>query len=304
MSTIVLTTARSILQLSLLILIGIFAFRIKLIRKEGILSVNNILLHLALPATLLHSFQMEILFENKELLLSAFILSIMFMALNFVLAYIIVPRGPGCQAARASVAFTNNGFIGIPLLTAIYGDIGTFYASVSNVVGCIYVFGMLPLVLSGSFSLRDLVTKSLNDKMIVCLIAMLLLFADIRLPEFFMAPVGNLASMTTPLALISVGTILAESHFRDMFSRRVIWFSCLRNLLLPVIAGLCFRFVSSDPVMLTSYYVLAATPTASLAVVYTEQAGLPTEEISGVFLLTTIASAFTIPLVVLIMSMI
>ena len=69
--------------------------------------------------------------------------------------------------------------------------------------------------------------RSILQLSLLILIAMVLLFADIRLPEFFMAPVGNPASMTTPLALIIVGTILAESHFTNMFSRRVLWFSCL-----------------------------------------------------------------------------
>ena len=65
MNTIVLTTARSILQVCLLILSGVLAYRIGLIRKEGEKYLNNILMHLALPAMILRSFQMDILFEKK-----------------------------------------------------------------------------------------------------------------------------------------------------------------------------------------------------------------------------------------------
>ena len=108
--------------------------------------------------------------------------------------------------------------------------------------------------------------------------------------------------MTTPLALIVVGMILAESDMRNIFSRKVAWLSCLRLIVIPLITGLCFRLFSADPVALSSFYILAATPTASLVPIFTEEAGLPIREVSGVFLLSTVASAFTIPLVVLLLT--
>ena len=302
MSTIVLTTARSILQVCLLILSGVFAYRIGLIRKEGEKYLNNILMHLALPAMILRSFQMDILFEKKELLLSAFILSVVSSGTSILLSFVLVPGGPDCRTRRAAVGFMNNGFIGIPLLTAVYGDMGAFYASVMNSVGCFFVFGILPLLLSGSFSFREFVKKTLNDKVIISIAAVILLLCNIRLPSILMAPVGNLADMTTPLALIVVGMILAESDMRNIFSRKVAWLSCLRLLIIPLITGLCFRLFSSDPVMLSSFYILTATPTASLVAIFTEEAGLPVKEVSGVFLLSTVASAFTIPLVVLLLT--
>ncbi len=302
MSTIVLTTARSILQICLLILSGVFASRIGLLRKEGEKYLNNILMHLALPAMILRSFQMDILFEKKEMLLAAFILSVATSGTSILLSFVLVPGGPDCRSRRAAVGFMNNGFIGIPLLTAVYGDIGAFYASVMNSVGCLFVFGILPLVLNGSFSFREFVKKSLNDKVIISIAAVILLLCNIRLPSILMAPVGNLADMTTPLALIVVGALLAGSDIRSIFSRRVAWFSCLRLIVIPLISGLGFRLFSADPVALSSFYILAATPTASLVPIFTEEAGLPIREVSGIFLLSTVASAFTIPLVVLLLT--
>ena len=49
-------TAKSILQLIILIMTGVLVFRIKWFKAESIQTLNSLVLHLALPATILKAF--------------------------------------------------------------------------------------------------------------------------------------------------------------------------------------------------------------------------------------------------------
>ena len=171
----VLITLRSILDLCLLMLTGFAAFRFKIIKKEGLNTMNGVLLNIALPATMLKSFQMDLLFEKKELLVSALGLSLLCQLLSIALPFILIRKGPDRNVERSAVAFSNNAFIAIPLLTSIYGDIGTFYASALNVISILFVFSVQPLMISGKFSAKDVARKTLNNKVIITLAAVALL---------------------------------------------------------------------------------------------------------------------------------
>lgn len=294
----VLTTAESILQLIALILAGALAYRLKLIKRESLDSLNAILMHMGLPAVLLRSFQSDLLFNGKEMLIPTLGISVLLQLMSLLLAFVFVRKNPNANIERASIAFTNNAFIGIPLLSSIFGDIGAFYASTFNAISSLVFFSVLPAMISGSFSAKDCIRKTINDKVIICIISIILLFADIRIPECIMTPVGWLADMTTPLATIIIGCIVAYSDFSHMFSLRVIWITFLRMFIVPALICVALALMLDGREALLSFAVLASTPTGSLVTIYTEEAGGNTSLSSGIFLLTTILSAVSIPMIV------
>lgn len=300
----VLITAKSIIQLILLIFAGLVGYKLKLIKREHLDTVNAILMHLALPALLLESFQSDVLFNGKSILLPALGMSVILQALSLLLGFVFIRKSPSANIERASVAFTNNAFVAIPLLSSIFGELGAFYACAFNAISSLVFFSVLPAMISGHFSAKECLIKTFNDKLIVCLFAILLLAADIRIPELLMTPIGWLADVTTPLAMIIIGCIIGYSDLRHMFNPRVIWITVLRLLIVPVIICAAFIFMIRSHEMLLSFCVLASTPTASLVTIYAEQDGLDTSVSSGIFLLTTILSAVSIPLIVLLINMI
>ncbi len=291
-------TAKSIFQIFLMMLCGVIAYKTGILKKDGIPAINGVLLHLALPATLLRSFQLDILFDNKNILLSAFVLSAVGQIMCILLAILFIRKGEEKRIEQASIAFTNNAFIGLPLLSSIFGDIGTFYAAAMNGIACMFCFSVLPLMLCGSFSFKDVIGKVLNDKTNISIFAIILLLLDIHLPEIIMVPVGYLGSMTTPLAMISIGAVIASSDLKRMFNLNVLRVSFLRLVVTSLIIALIYKLTVRDNTMMLSYSILMAAPTGSLTTIYCEQYGLNTGYSSGIFVMTTLACAVTIPALV------
>ncbi len=295
----VLITIESIIQLCLLIIVGIIFFKIGLIKQESTDSISAILVHLSLPALLLRSFQSDILFENKGMLLPALGISALVQGMITVLGFVFVRNHTDANVERASIAFTNNSFIGIPLIGSILGEIGVFYGNAFNTISALIFFSVLPAMLSGTVSVKECIRKTFNDKVIVCIIAIILLIADIRLPEFIMTPVGWLADLTSPLAMLLVGCIIATSDFSHMFNLRVVWVSIVRLVISPIIICIPLALLLKDntPALL-AFGILSAMPTGTLVTVFAEQEGANTELSSGIYLLTTVACAATIPMIV------
>ena len=300
----VLVTIESIIQLSLLIIAGIAAYKLKLVKDEGIESINNILMHLALPALLLYAFQSDILFGNKAILLPALGISALVQLMSILLSYVFIRKNPNANIERASIAFTNNSFIGIPLLTSMLGETGSFYASIFNAISSLVFFSVLPAMIVGSFSPKECIRKTLNDKVYTCIVGTILLAADIRIPDIIMTPVGWLADLTSPLAMFLIGSIIARSDLGHMFNLRVIWITVLRLIATPVITCIpLILLIGHDVPALISFCALAAMPTGAMVTIYTEEANGNTALSSGVFLMTTVASAVTIPLIVFLLEM-
>ncbi len=296
----VLITVKSIFQLGMLIIAGMAASKLKLVTNESTDSINAILMHLALPALLLRSFQSDILFNNKALLLPTLGISALVQFMSIALGFVFVRRSPNANIERASIGFTNNSFVGIPLLTSMFAETGSFYGCTFNAISSLVFFSVLPAMITGSFSLKDCIRKTLNDKVFVCIFATILLAADIRIPEFIMTPVGWLADITTPLAMVLIGCIIANSDFSHLFNMRAAWITVLRLIVTPLITGCILIFlIGHDTAMLLSFCTLAATPTGALVTIYTEQSRGNTALSSGIFLMTTVASAVTIPIIIL-----
>lgn len=298
----VLITAESIFQLILLIICGYIIFRFKMAKHESLSTLNTILMHLALPALLLESFQSDVLFNGKDMLLPTLGISALIQASNLVFAFLLIRKHPYAHIERASVAFTNNAFVAIPLLSSIFGDIGTFYAGAFNAIASLVFYSVLPAMITGSISMKECLIKTFNDKTIVCIFAIILLALDIHIPDILMTPVGWLGSMTTPLAMIIIGSIIAESDLLHMFTPRIVWISFLRLIAVPLMTAVILYFITDSEIMFLSFCILASTPTASLVTIYTEQANGNVRLATGLFLFTTILTSVTIPLIVLIVS--
>ncbi len=297
-----LITAKSIFQLFLLIVSGMLAYKTGIVKKDGLKAINGVLLHLALPATLLKSFQMEILFENRMLLGTALGLTVIYQVLPILLSFVLIRKNPDAGVERASVAFTNNAFIAIPLLTAIFGEIGTFYSSASNVISSILVWTVIPMMLTGEFSVKTFIKKVCNDKIAVCVFAFILLMLNVRLPELILTPVDYLSAMTSPLAMISIGIVIASSDIRKIFTKRIIWISFLRLVVTTLIICAVLRLIVKDETTFLCFCVLSAAPSGSLITILAEEAGMNTDKASGIFMMTTIACSVTIPLLVLLLT--
>ena len=112
--------------------------------------------------------------------------------------------------------FSNVGFIGIPVISSIFGAEYVVYVSEFMLVYTLvfYTYGIA--LMDGKFS-KDSLRAMVNPGTIAGLLAMAVILFEIQLPEFLNTAVTYLGNVTSPMALVAVGFALADSDIKKVF---------------------------------------------------------------------------------------
>ncbi|MBQ2755270.1 MAG: AEC family transporter, partial [Oscillospiraceae bacterium] len=129
---IALITARQCVIMLALMAVGFVAFKIKILDKTSSSHISNFLMSVVVPCLIINSLQQDYSKETLKGYFLALILSIAAHILAIIIAQIVI-RNKNKEAskniARFAVIYSNAGFIAIPIVGAIFGDEGLFYAS-------------------------------------------------------------------------------------------------------------------------------------------------------------------------------
>ena len=204
---------------------------------------------------------------------------------------------------RVSIVLTNNGFMAIPLLTAMFGPVGVFLSSGHMVAMAIVQWTYVVCQLDRSYGIS--VKKILLTPGVLASAFCLILFVSpVKLPAPVFSAVGLLADLNTPLAMLILGAYLARIDLRELVRNREVWkTAALRMLLIPALTvGLLLVLPVSDMAKLVLMVAVAA-PTGISAAMFSEMFGGDYLFSTRVVGLTTILSLLLLPGWIAVLSM-
>jgi predicted permease len=222
----------------------------------------------------------------------------------FLLAFIIVMPLPRLLRSplsdrglyRFMVVFGNVGFMGFPVIQSIFGTGAVFYVTLFNIAFSVLCFSV------GIIMLSDKGTKFnpkllINPTMVVSLLTVLIFYTKLPVPVILKDTVTLVGRMTTPSAMLIIGSTLACISIKEVFSEyRIYMMTFVKLLVVPVLAWLLLRLFVTDRLMLGVLVALSAMPTATNATMLSmEYDGNEQLASKGVFL-TTLFSVITLPL--------
>lgn len=220
------------------------------------------------------------------------------------------------------LVFSNTGFMAIPVMQALYGDVSVFYVNIMNIPFnfLCYTYGVYVTVQdakriaagqadsAGAFEGAASSDKapSLNWKVLLTpglvssLLALILYFCHIVLPRPVSETFQYIGNITPPLSMVLIGSILGEFPLKSLFENpKVNVFLTLKMLIFPVAFLLASRLVFDDPMIIGITTLTYAMPCASMDVMLTKQYGGQTRIASAGVFYSTVLSLITIPLVYL-----
>lgn len=123
--------AAQVAVMFILIAVGFVCAKIKMITDEGRKQMSAVVLNVVTPALIFMSYQKEFSAELTEGLLWSFLLSAATYVITIPLAYVLIRKKNNLEYAieRFSLIFTNCGFMGIPLVNAVFGSEGVLYVT-------------------------------------------------------------------------------------------------------------------------------------------------------------------------------
>ena len=174
-------------------------------------------------------------------LLISFLVSAAAFAVLIAGSYLLIRKKEGreTEIERFAAIYSNCGFMGIPLVDAMFGSEGVLYLT-----GFITVFNLLVwshgvILLSGQKSMKQVLKVFTSPTIISIFLGIITFFAGIRLPDTPSQALTLVKELNTPLAMIVSGVTISQTKLTDILHRLGIFRVCLiRLIIIPVVLSL------------------------------------------------------------------
>lgn len=267
-------------------------------------KLSTLVLNVTLPALILSSLLASDALPSPEIVAEIMLLSLASFAILIAVAFLAtwVLRVPDGHKGvfRFMMIFGNTGFVGYPVIQAIFGPDMVVYAVVYNIPFNLIVFTLGVWCIASDNELgvkvRVKVKDILNPCNITCIMVMVLAFLGVHGVPVVGDALATLGDFTTPATLLIVGSSLANVPVKKLLGGPRLFAACAFRLLITplIICAAMFSFVQGD--LLAMLVLLAAMPVATngtmLCYLYN---GDSTSMAQGTFV-TTVFSMVTIPL--------
>jgi len=297
-----LIVADQIFILVLLIAAGYVAVSTKIVDPRATRGLSGLLVNITIPALIVASMQVpftpERLVGAETLVLATGMLYIFSFALAWAVSKAM--RVPAAEEGvlQFAIVFGNVGFMGFPVALTLFGEDSLFYVAIFNLFFNVLVFSV------GIAMLTEGRGKGFDPKLLAnpgiaaSVIGLALFLGSVEIPGPFIDSIELLGGVTTPLAMIIVGAMLATFPAREMIGNWRIWVASA-VLLLAVPVAYCYLFapVFADPYINGIMITMAAMPAAANTVIFAEQYGADSRLASQIVFVSTIGSLVTIPLI-------
>ncbi len=290
-----------------IIAVGYVAKRIGAMTEQFDRMLSKLILNIALPGLIIGSVLTASELPTFQDILITFGISCLSFAVVILIAYIVTfalrihvgNRG----VFKFMLCFGNVGFIGFPVLSAIYGSDILIYATVFNLPFNVLVFtiGAWFLTQDNTEDVKVATTwrTFLSPAIISCIIAIALALLEIHNVPVIGDAFATLGSLTTPAALLIIGSSLANMPAKELVGGPRLWTASLfRLLIIPLATWGIFHFFVTNPMILGTLVVISGMPVATNGTMLCYQYGGNTHTMAQGTFTTTVFSLISIPLLV------
>ncbi|MBQ9851292.1 MAG: AEC family transporter [Ruminiclostridium sp.] len=298
----ILTVFLQMLALLVMIAAGVIAAKGKMLDTHTNAKMSTMIVNIFNPMLILSSAAGAVGQVPLQRILLVFGIALG-MFLFFILAGMVLTRFFSKDPVQRKIyqlmfVFSNLGFIGIPVVSSVLGAEYVVYVSqfllIYNLV--FYTYGRT--LMRGRFNLAAL-RSLINPGNIACVLAMVLVLANIQLPGFLHTAVDYLGGAASPLALVSVGFTLANANVKEIFGDKKLYlFTFLKLLVLPVVLLPLLRLLPVDDGLAAVCLVMFGMPVGSMPLMLITERGLDGRTCTAAVIMSTILCVVTVPILV------
>ena len=294
-----------------MILPGIFFRKCTKMTVENSDGINSFVVNLAWPCLVIDAmqleFSMQILKDSIYIMILCLILFALLLLISFPFAKAIKLTKTKRYLTIFMLLFGNTGFIGIPVIRALYGTDALFFAAIMELVNDILLFtvGIACIQMSAGAGVKIRAKDLLSPGLIGVLIGLALFLLRIELPAVIETPVATIGTCTTPLAMFIIGFQLGGLSLKEILGDVQVYAECFMKLIIvPVLALLMVKIWAGDLTLLEKVFVIDfAMPVASAAAIYSQAYRGEQAFATKSVLLSTVLSIITISVFAIILEL-
>ncbi len=288
--------------LFILIALGFFCGKAKLINEISAKHLTDLVLYFATPCIMIQSFQ-EVRYDNGLALNLAVtaLCAVLILTCSILLCRSIFRDKTENRriVLRFAAVFSNCGFMSLPLQRAVLGSRGVFYGAVFVAVFNVIVWSFGLVDMSGgkkAFSFKKLI---LNPGVLGAAAATVLFLTKVSLPDIVLSPISYIAALNTPIPMLVIGYHLSQAKLgKHLTDKGIYAVMAIRLAVIPISALFLMKLfgVSSD--VLISCTVASSAPVAAMTTMFSTKFNRDTQLSVGLVSVTTLVSIVTMPVVI------
>lgn len=293
-----------IIIMFLYMILGFVLFKGKKISKEGSASMATLLVWLIIPTVVIRSFCVEPTQERIVGLLLSIAAAVVAQGLSMLMSHVFFKKRP---IDNFAAAFSNAGFIGIPLVKATVGDEAVFYiaffVAMLNILQWVYGVAVITekkMTVSKSTVMHPLILGTV--------FGLVLFFTGlgVKLPAVISNTLSGISALNAPLAMLIMGVYLAQADMRSLWTDKNLYLlGFVRLVLIPVLTllvlwGMQLLIPALNSTIVLALLIAAIAPVGANVAVYAQLHGKDYVYASKTVVLSTLLSLVTMPLIVLV----
>lgn len=288
--------------------IGAFLWKKNWIDAKGQKALSKMVVNIFNPLLLIYSisgydFEKSTMNVGQNMIF-VMIYFVMLFLTGIVVTFLLRLKKPQKNFYQMMMLFSNIGFVGIPIVTALLGReyvlYIAFYTLVYNVL--LYTYGIYLAIKSnvdeGGTSVSFPIKRIVNPGVVGCLVSILIFLCRIEIPapvETFLDYMGNTC---IPLSMILIGISVAQMEFSKLFSNvKMYVFLAIKMLAIPICAALICRQLPVDAGVYKVFVIECAVPIGSIITLIAQEYGAEDDSATIGIVLSTLLSVVTIPIV-------
>lgn len=295
---------QQMLVLFAMMVAGYLAYRCGWLNDEACSKLSTMIVHVLNPAIIINGVLGKDSTEAGALIGQNILLILLMFAILIAVSFPLVRWLRIAKKDRGlyqmMTIFSNVGFMGIPVVSSIYGSDAiiyvSFYILIYNVL--IYTFGVWLIGRDSEQGVKLEWKKILNTGVIACLIAIVVFVFQIPTPDpvnTFMSYMGNAA---IPLSMMIIGASVAQADWRVTFGDAKLYlYSAVKLLVLPSLTVLLVQFLPFDPMLEGILIIMMAMPVGSIVALMAQEYGADNALGSRGIVMTTVLCVATLPAV-------
>lgn len=283
------------------ILLGAAGAKLGIIRDGDSKFLSRLTTTFLLPCTILASSSME---GGREVVGKMFLCIGIILVLYIASSGVCLVLGKQMKLTRGQTAvlvgtapMPNCGFIGIPMAVSLMGQqMGMLCASAGVVAYNLWFFTYITSLFQKErkMHIRELITP-VNMATLVLIICLLL---GIRMPTPVQTFLSSVGGCTTPVALMIVGVMLANSDIKGMAVKPFLYLiTALKGIVFPLVFMVLLLPFHLDPVLCFGMCIVAACPSGNMAAVVAKQNGVEESLCGQAVAHSTLFMLITMPLI-------
>lgn len=307
---------QQMLVLLAMMLTGYIVFRMGWLDKNACSRMSKIVVNVLNPCLMIYGVLGKEVDLDRGMLVQTLILVAVYYGVLILLsapvASFLHVKSQHYNLYRLMFIFSNVAFMGIPVITSIYGResmlLIAFYNLGYNLL--LYTYGIYlagkGIAETGQSGPEERAAhkggmqwkKLINPGVVSCIVSIGIFASGVSLPDSvctFFDYVGNAA---VPLSMILIGASVAQGGKKEFFlDGKMYAFMAVKMLAVPICAALLLKLLPWPPLVEGVFILMLAMPVGSIVVMLATESGNDALECTKGSILTTLVSVLTIPIV-------